>query len=250
MKQNQSEKKIRLGVNIDHSATLRQARKTNYPDPVIAALLAERAGCDAIVAHLREDRRHIQDRDVVLISKVINIDFNLEMSVNKEIVDIAVKLKPDQATLVPEKRQELTTEGGLDLFCDWPRIETAVKRLQDCGVKVSLFLDPQLNQIEKAKKLNPTIIEINTGRFSEAKNKTIFNKELARIKTAVKTAKALYFFVAAGHGLDYDNVKPIAAIKEIEELNIGHSIISRALFIGLPAAVKAMIEAMGKSCKF
>lgn len=233
---------MKLGVNVDHIATLRQARGVVYPDPVVAAMLCEYAGCDSVVMHLREDRRHIQDRDVFLLKEAIKVSFNLEMSVNKEIVDIALKLKPHQATLVPEKRQELTTEGGLDLVKGYKKVSTAADKLLKGGIAVSLFIDPQKRQIELAKKMGVRIIEINTGKFSEAKTPASQNKELKKIKSSAVLAKSAGLFVAAGHGLDYKNVKQIIAIKEIEELNIGHSIISRSVFVGIAAAVEEMIE--------
>lgn len=233
---------MKLGVNVDHIATLRQARGVVYPDPVAVAMLCEYAGCDSVVMHLREDRRHIQDRDVFLLKEAIKVPFNLEMSVNKEIVDIALKLKPHQATLVPEKRQELTTEGGLDLVKGYKKVSVAADKLLKAGIAVSLFIDSQKRQIELAKKMGVRIIEINTGKFSEAKTPAAQNKELKKIKSAAVLAKSADLFVAAGHGLDYKNVKQIIAIKEIEELNIGHSIISRSVFVGIVAAVEEMIE--------
>ncbi|UCD14823.1 MAG: pyridoxine 5'-phosphate synthase [Candidatus Omnitrophota bacterium] len=233
---------MKLGVNVDHVATLRQARGTGYPDPVVGAMLAEYAGCDSIVMHLREDRRHIQDRDIALVKEAVKTPFNLEMSINKEIVDIALNLKPHQVTLVPEKRRELTTEGGLDLVKGYKRIGRAVERLKDKGIGVSLFIDPQERQIEKAKKMGVDIVEINTGKFSQAKSAPVKRKELKKIKGAVKAADKSGLFVAAGHGLDYENVKEIIKIKEIEELNIGHSIICRAVFVGIISAVEEMIN--------
>lgn len=233
---------MKLGVNVDHIATLRQSRKTVYPDPVVAAMLSEYAGCDSIVMHLREDRRHIQERDVVLLMGAIKIPFNLEMSANKKIVDFAVAIKPKQATLVPEKRQELTTEGGLDLTKNYKRVERAVKRLKDEGIEVSLFIDPLKSKIDRAKKMGVDIVEFNTGAYSEAKDIRSKTKELKKIKEAAKIAKGKGFFVAAGHGLDYENVKNIVKIKEIEELNIGHSIICRSVFVGIISAVEEMLD--------
>jgi len=235
---------MKLGVNVDHTATLREARKTRYPDPVVAALLAEYAGCDSIVVHLREDRRHIKERDVILIKKAVKIPLNLEMSVNKGIVAFALEVVPAQATLVPEKRQELTTEGGLDLVKNLKKVEQAVKKLKKAGIKVSLFIDPVKTKIKTAKEIGADIIEINTAAFSEAKTPASSNKEAAKVKEAAKFAKAQGFFVAAGHGLDYENVKQIVKIKEIEELNIGHSIVSRAVCTGLVSAVEEMLSLM------
>jgi pyridoxine 5-phosphate synthase len=233
---------MKLGVNIDHIATLRQARGTQYPDPAVGALLCEYAGANSIFAHLREDRRHIQERDIFLIRNVIRIPFNLEMSVNADIVNIALELDPYQATLVPEKRKELTTEGGIDLIKNYRRVERAVKYLQDKGIVVSLFIDPIKAQIEKAKILAVENVEINTGKYSEAKSLHKQKVELKKIKEVARYAKNLGFFVAAGHGLDYKNVKEIAKIKEIEELNIGHSIVCRSMFVGIAAAVEEMLS--------
>ncbi|MFA6282107.1 MAG: pyridoxine 5'-phosphate synthase [Candidatus Omnitrophota bacterium] len=233
---------MKLGVNIDHIATLRQARGTIYPDPVVGALLCEYAGANSIVAHLREDRRHIRERDILFIRKALKIPFNLEMSINKDIVDFALEIKPYQATLVPEKRQELTTEGGIDLIKNYSKVEAAVKKMQGKGIKVSLFIDPSKIQLEKAKKIGAEHIEFNTGKYSEAKSPASLKKELKKIKEASVLAKKMGFFVAAGHGLDYENVKAIVKIKEIEELNIGHSIICRSVFIGLVAAVEEMLK--------
>lgn len=233
---------MKLGVNVDHIATLREARKISYPDPVQGALLCEKAGCDLIVAHLREDRRHIKERDISLIKKKIKIPFNLEMSINKEVVDFALKLKPYQATLVPERRLELTTEGGIDLIKNYRKIKEVVEKLQSKNIIVSLFIDPIETQIEKARQLKVEHIEINTGRYSETKSKKEKEKELNKIIKATDFAKQLGLYVAAGHGLNYENVKDIAHVKDIQELNIGHSIISRAVFVGLIEAVREMIS--------
>ncbi len=237
---------MKLGVNIDHIATLRKARGTDYPDPVVGALLAERAGCSSIVAHLREDRRHIKERDVIFIKKTIKIPFNMEMSANKDIVDFALKIKPEQSTLVPERRKELTTEGGIDLITkkSYKKIEGVVKKLQSAGIIVSLFIDPDKKQIMNAKKIGADLIELNTGKYSEAKTSVQVKKELSKIQQAAKLAKDCGFFVAAGHGIDYANIKAIVKIKEIEELNIGHSIICRSVFTGLVEAVDEMLELM------
>lgn len=233
---------MKLGVNIDHIATLRQARGTSYPDPVVGALLCESAGANSIVAHLREDRRHIRERDILLIKQAIKIPFNLEMSINKDIVDFALNIKPPRATLVPEKRQELTTEGGIDLIKNYSKVEIAVKKMQQKGTRVSLFIDPVRAQLEKAKKIGADNIEFNTGKYSESKSPKGMAKEIKKIKDAANLAKKMGFFVAAGHGLDYENVKEIVKIKGIEELNIGHSIICRSLFVGMVAAVEEMLE--------
>ncbi len=238
---------MKLGVNIDHIATLREARKTIYPDPVVGALLAEYAGCDSIVAHLREDRRHIKERDIILIRKAIGIPFNLEMSTNKEIVAFACNLKPHKATLVPERRRELTTEGGLDLVTYYSKVKKVVDKLKREGIEVSIFIDPSKSQINRAKRLGINIIELNTGRYSESKSKKERKGRLAKIKEAAKYAKKEGFFVAGGHGLNYENVGEIARIREIEELNIGHAIISRGVFVGLVSAVEEMIEIIRKN---
>lgn len=235
--------RVKLGVNVDHVATLRQARgNTAYPDPVVAALLAEYAGCDSIVAHLREDRRHIRERDIVFIRDAVKIPLNLEMSVSREIVDFACQIIPKQATLVPEKRQELTTEGGIDLAKNTKKVAGAINRLKKSGIKVSLFIDPVKKQIKTAQNLGADLIEFNTGAFSEAKSKAALNREIGKIVRAAKFADSRGFFVAAGHGLNYDNLKEILKISEIGELNIGHSIICRSVFTGVTQAVEEMLS--------
>ncbi len=231
---------MELGVNIDHIATIRQARMTNEPEPIYAALLVQEALADGITVHLREDRRHIQDKDVYQIKEIIKIKLNLEMSLNKEIVEIAKDVKPNQATLVPEKRQEITTEGGLDVLKDLKRTKNVVSELKDKGIFVSLFIDPDNKQIDAAKNVNADAIEIHTGSYANAKTKNEQAKELNRIIDAAKYAKSLGLTVHAGHGLTYENVKPIAAIKEITELNIGHSIIAKSVFVGIKEAVRLM----------
>ena len=230
----------KLGVNIDHVATLRQARRGLKPEPVEAALVCEKAGADSIVAHLREDRRHINDKDISNLKKSVKTKLNLEMSIAPEIVDIACRIRPDQVTLVPERRQELTTEGGLDVAKYLPKIIPVTKKLQDRGIEVSLFIDPNRKQIDAARISGALMIELHTGRFADAKNKTTQDKYLKQIKGAAKYASGLELIVNAGHGLDYSNVSKIAEIKEIEELNIGYSIICRAIFTGLDKAVKQM----------
>ncbi len=237
---------MKLGVNIDHVSTLREARGTFYPDPVAGALSAESAGCDSIVAHLREDRRHIKEKDIIGIKEAIKIPFNLEMSVNKNIVSFAQEICPYQATLVPERRQELTTEGGIDLLKNYKKVNNAIIKLKKSGIKVSLFIDPLIVQIKAAKDLGADIIEINTGRFSELKTARSLEAEIRKIKRAAVFSKKQGFFVAAGHGLDYENVKEVSRIMEIEELNIGHSIISRSVFIGIVPAVIEMFSLIGK----
>jgi len=234
---------MKLGVNVDHVATLRQARdNTAYPDPAVAALLAEYAGADSIVVHLREDRRHIKERDVIFIKGAVKIPLNLEMSISQDIVDFACKVVPEQVTLVPEKRQELTTEGGLDLIKNSKKVAKVISRLMKAGIKVSLFIDPLKKQIKAAKDLGIDIIEINTGAFSSTKTKAVLDREIEKIKQAAKFGKSEGFFVAAGHGLDYENLTKIIKIKEIAELNIGHSIICRSVFIGVTQAVEEMIS--------
>lgn len=232
----------KLGINIDHVATLRQARREEEPDPIVAAQICERAGADSIVAHLREDRRHIHDRDVRQLRKVIKTRFNLEMSISPEIVKIAISLKPDQATLVPERRQEVTTEGGLDVVRNFSKIQKVLHLLSSKRIEVSLFIDPIQEQILKAKEMGATTIELHTGRYSKAVTKPAVDRELKQLITMTEYAKGLGLRVNAGHGLNYRNTKAIAGIEGIEELNIGHAIISRAVFVGLENAVKEMIE--------
>ncbi len=237
----------KLGVNVDHFATLRQARGTSYPDPVQAALMCQEAGADSIVAHLREDRRHIQDRDVFGIKAALGIMFNLEMSIAKPIVDIAVGLKPDQATLVPERRQELTTEGGLNAASGGKRLKSAVSRLVSYGIAVSLFIEPDFEQIKASIDIGVGIIELHTGMYAEAKTKRERVRELRRIVRASEFAVKSGLIVNAGHGLHYENVGDIAAIEEVNELNIGHSIVSYAAFYGIKKAVKDMKKAIRRS---
>ncbi len=236
---------MRLGVNIDHVATLREARGSLDPEPVFAALIAEASGADAIVAHLREDRRHINDQDLFLLKGVLRTRLNLEMSVAPEIVEIACKVKPDQATLVPEKREELTTEGGLDIISHQQKIKKTVRKLNESGIDVSLFIDPSKRQINAAQKTGAKMLELHTGAYANAKNKTEENRYFKELKSAVSFAGKLGFQVFAGHGLNYTNTAKIAVINGIEELNIGHSIISRAVFVGLGNAIREMKELMG-----
>ena len=232
----------KLGVNIDHVATLRQARGGSLADPVYAAFLAEGAGAQSIVAHLREDRRHIQDQDVWLLRKKIKTKLNLEMSIASDILKIACLILPDQATLVPEKRSELTTEGGLNVAANFKTISRAIERLKAADIRVSLFIDPDKNQVVAAKKSGTEIIEFHTGRYALAKNSREKEKFFNQLKYAVEYAVAQGLTVNAGHGLDYTNVKRIAQIQGIDELNIGYSIICRALYVGLFAAVHQMRE--------
>ena len=239
---------MRLYVNIDHVATIREARKTDEPDPVQAAAAAERAGADGITVHLREDRRHIQDADVRALARSIRTVLNLELGAHAEIVGFATRLKPFQATLVPEKRQEITTEGGLALRKGDRRLAGAIARLRDAGIRVSLFIDPSLKTIDTARALGVPAIEIHTGAYANASKGTAGNasnamrreKALHELRKAAAHARSIGLAVHAGHGLTYQNVQPVAAIPEIEELNIGHSIVSNAVFWGLEEAVRRM----------
>ncbi|WP_125779022.1 pyridoxine 5'-phosphate synthase [Pseudoalteromonas rubra] len=237
-------KEILLGVNVDHIATLRQARGTSYPDPAHAAAVAEHAGADGITIHLREDRRHIQDRDVYVMAKTIQTRMNLEIAVTDEMLDIACEVKPEYVCLVPEKREELTTEGGLDVIANKDKITQAVTRLADAGIKVSLFIDADPKQIDAAKDTSAPYIEIHTGAYADAESDADMHAELERIRSGVKYAHGLGIVVNAGHGLHYHNVKPIAEMPEIYELNIGHAIIARAAIDGLEKAVRDMKRLM------
>jgi pyridoxine 5-phosphate synthase len=232
---------IRLGVNVDHVATLRQARRADVPDPVEAALLAEQAGAEGITVHLREDRRHIQEGDVDVLRSTIKTKLNLEMAVTPEMVAHAEMVRPDDACFVPEKRAELTTEGGLDVLDHKPRIAEAVKRLQDRGIHVSLFIDPDPAQIEAAKQVDASAIEIHTGSYCNAIG-AARERELKAVIMGARLARSLGLEVHGGHGLNYENVSPIACIPEIVELNIGHSIIARAVIVGIAQAVREMRE--------
>src|SRR4029079_19138525 len=228
-----------LGVNIDHVATLRQARKTYEPDPVAAATLAELAGADCITIHLREDRRHIQDRDLRLLRETVAIKLNLELSVADEIVGIACQVKPDQATIVPERREEVTTEGGLDVVSHSDATHKAIGRLKTAGISVSLFLDPDARQIEMAKQLGAEAVELHTGQYALARGADQ-QEQLVSLTNAGKLISDLGMTLHAGHGLNYNNVIPVAQIPKMHELNIGHAIISRAVFVGLERAVREM----------
>jgi len=232
---------VKLGVNIDHIATLRQARGEFDPDPVLAARLCEQSGCDSIVAHLREDRRHIQDRDIVLLRKTVKTRFNLEMSLNADIVKVAFVLKPDQATLVPERRQEITTEGGLDVVRHLKRIKKVNHLFLKAGIDVSLFIVPEKKQIDAALSIGVKTIELHTGPYARAFAVRSAAKEFAQLKTMALYAHQRGMKVNAGHGLNYENTFAIARIKGMAELNIGHAIISRAVFVGLKQAVREMI---------
>lgn len=231
-------KHILLGVNIDHIATLRQARGTLFPEPVQAALVAEQAGADSITAHLREDRRHIQDRDIFLLNDMLHTRLNMEMAVTREMVDIAVKVQPSTCCLVPEKREELTTEGGLDVSGNLNHVRWACDTLRAAGVDVSLFIDPEEAQIDAAVKAGAPVVELHTGCYAAAKTRAQQFEQLERIRQAANYAHCAGLQVNAGHGLNYFNVEAICSIPEIIELNIGHSIIAQALFSGLAQAVK------------
>lgn len=231
---------LALGVNIDHVATLRQARGTRYPDPIQAAIEAEQAGADGITLHLREDRRHIQDRDVEMLRDILQTRMNLEMAVTDEMLAFAERIRPQDCCLVPERREELTTEGGLDVLGQESRIQAACQRLGAAGVRVSLFIDAEPAQIEAAARVGAPVIEIHTGHYADAETPAAQQAALAKIIAGVKLATEAGLIVNAGHGLHYHNTTAIAAIPEIQELNIGHAIIARALFSGLQGAVREM----------
>lgn len=237
---------VKLGVNIDHVATLREARKIDYPDPVQAAVLAELGGADSIVVHLREDRRHIKDRDLKLLRETLKIRLNLEMAATQEMVNVALEVKPDQVTIVPEKREELTTEGGLDVMSLRDHVGRAVGLLKDGGIEVSLFINPDMDQVSVANKIGAQAIEIHTGIFCETKKPKSIEQEKEKIINASKLARKLGLKVAAGHGLHYHNIFPLLDIKEIEEYNIGHSIVAHSVFVGLERAVREMKNIISK----
>lgn len=237
-------KNILLGVNIDHVATLRQARGTRYPEPIQAALVAEQAGADGITAHLREDRRHIQDRDIFLLKDMLQTRLNFEMAVTDAMLDLAIRIKPHACCLVPEKREELTTEGGLDVAGNLSYLQASCARLSAAGIEVSLFIDPDLRQIDAAVKAGAPVVELHTGCYADAANPAQMAKELARIQHAAHFANSAGLQVNAGHGLNYYNVEAICHIPEIVELNIGHAIIAQALFSGLAGAVSDLKRIM------
>lgn len=234
----------RLGVNVDHVATVRQARRTAYPDPVEAAMIAERAGADQITVHLREDRRHIQERDVDVLRKVVKTELNLEMAASQEMVSLALKFSPDTVTLVPERREELTTEGGLDVVANREALQRAIRLLGDGNIRVAVFIDPDLDQVRATHKLDAHAVELHTGRYAEARSYKERSEELGRIRDAAKAAAKLGLGVAAGHGLHYQNTIPVSRIGEIQELNIGHSIVARAMTDGMDLAVRDMLALM------
>jgi pyridoxine 5-phosphate synthase len=233
---------IRLGVNIDHVATVRQARRAQEPDPVAAAVLALLGGADGITIHLREDRRHIQDRDLRLLREVVTGRLNLELAAVDEIVDLACTVRPDEATLVPERRQELTTEGGLDVVAHQKEVSRAVGRLAGAGIEVSVFVDPDPRQIETARLLGARAVEIQTARYSESRGDS--SRELNALREAAAFAREQGLHVHLGHGLNYVNVRPVARLGGVEELNIGHSIVARAVLVGMERAVREMKEAI------
>ncbi len=231
----------RLGVNVDHVATVRQARRVAEPDPVTAAALAELAGAEGITVHLREDRRHIQDRDVEILRQTVKTRLNLEMAATDEMVAIALRLRPDCVTLVPERREELTTEGGLDVCLQRNHLQRQVGLLRDAGLSVSLFIDPELEQVKGAHRVGADTIEIHTGAYCEAKDLKRVAAELSRIETAIRAGHKLGLGVNAGHGLDYRNLPAVVALGGVEEFNIGHSIIARAVLVGMESAVREMV---------
>ena len=234
-----------LGVNIDHVATIRQARRTFEPDPVWAAALAELGGADGITLHLREDRRHIQDRDLRILRQTVTAKLNLELACNEEILGIACQVRPDQATLVSERREEITTEGGLDVLGQRARLAAAVLQLQQAGISVSLFVDPDERQVEAAAELAVEAVELHTGRYADARPGAARQKELDVLRSVSARVRQLGMTLHAGHGLTYHNVRPVAAIEGMHELNIGHSIVARAIMVGLQRAVREMKRLVG-----
>jgi pyridoxine 5-phosphate synthase len=238
----QEESLPRLSVNIDHIATIRQARKGTEPDPVSAAVLAELAGAEGVIAHLREDRRHVQDRDLRLLRQIVQTKLNMEMAATGEMQRIALEVRPDITTLVPEKREELTTEGGLEVASRVPVIKEYIAQIQQAGIEVSLFVDPDEKQVAAAKKTGTNWVELHTGGYANARTEKDRDREFEKIAEAAKLAASLGLRVGAGHGLNYVNVRKIARIPEVEELNIGHSIVSRAALVGMEKAVREMIE--------
>jgi len=234
----------RLGVNIDHVASVRQARRAPEPDPVHAAVLAELGGADGITVHLRADRRHVQDRDVEILRQVVKTRLNLEMAATQEVVRIALTVKPDQATLVPERREEVTTEGGLDVVLNSAQLRPVVRTLQEGGIQVSLFVDPDLEQVKETHKIDAQAVEINTASYAGARDERSRETALRKVVDAARLGRKLGLHVHAGHGLTYQNVRAVAALPEIAELNIGHSIVARAVLVGMERAVREMVEAM------
>jgi pyridoxine 5-phosphate synthase len=234
----------RLGVNIDHVATVRQARRVPDPDPVPAAILAELGGADGITVHLRSDRRHIQDRDVEILRQVVKTRLNLEMAATQEMLKIALTVKPHQVTLVPERREEITTEGGLDVVLNSVQLKPAVKMLEEGGIHVSLFVDPDLEQVKESHRIDAHAIELNTAAYADAREEQGREAALRKVVDAARLGRKLGLAVHAGHGLTYENVRAVAALPEISELNIGHNIVARAVLVGMERAVREMREAM------
>jgi pyridoxine 5-phosphate synthase len=237
---------ILLGVNIDHVATLRQARGTDYPSPLGAALAAEEAGADYITLHLREDRRHIQDKDVLAIRRALRTRMNLESAVTAEMLAFARRVRPEDVCLVPERRAELTTEGGLDVARNLKRIEKACRELREAGIRVSLFIDPNARQVDAAAKAGAPVVELHTGSYAEASDAKAQRRELDKLRAAAERAAGKGLHVNAGHGLNYDNVGPVAAMAHLRELNIGHAIVARSVFVGIAQAVREMKALMGR----
>jgi len=242
-----SVKRTRLGVNIDHIATIRQARRAKEPDPVHAAILAEQGGADGITVHLRSDRRHIQDRDVEILRQVVKTRLNVELAATQEMVRIALTVKPDQVTLVPERREEITTEGGLDAILNSAQLKPIVKMLQEGGIQVSLFIDADLEQVREAQKLGAEAIEINTAAYADAANERARTGALRAVNEAARLGRKLSLLVHAGHGLNFVNVGAVAAVEDMSELNIGHSIVARASLVGMERAVREMRAAMERA---
>lgn len=233
---------MRLAINIDHIATVRNARGGSVPDPVEYARIAERAGADGIVCHLREDRRHIRDGDVRMLRKIITTKLDLEMAATPEIISVALSVKPDLVTLVPEKREELTTEGGLDVYRLQKTLKRVIRQFHDNDIPVSLFVDPDTKQINTSKDIEADFIELHTGDYANARSKVAFDKHTRKIKEMASLGRKLGMCVNAGHGLDYENIKPIACIREIEEVSIGHAVIVRALYVGFERAIREMLK--------
>ncbi len=238
-----------LGVNIDHVATVRQARRAAEPDPVWAAVMAELAGAECITLHLREDRRHIQDRDLHALKLTTTVKLNLELACADDVLGLAVEVRPDQATLVPERREEVTTEGGLDVVGQWTRVAAAVKRLRDAGIEVSLFLDPDERQIAAAVDVGAQAVELHTGQYALARSAQERQRQLELLRVAGQAVRLRGLTLHAGHGLNYRNVQPVAALPEMCELNIGHSIVSRAIFVGFTEAVREMKRLIDEAMK-
>ncbi len=246
MTESRLRKPCELGVNVDHVATIREARQTTEPDPVPAALAAERGGADQVVIHLREDRRHIQERDLALLRQMVQTGLNLELSTDQDVVDVALEQSPDRVTIVPERREEVTTEGGLDVIDREDRLASVTDEFQSENVDVNLFVDPDREQLEACRRVGADGIELHTGPYANSETKSERERQLTLLSDSAETSNNLNLFVAAGHGLDYQNVKHVAAIPEIEELNIGHSIISRSVFVGIRQAVEDMVESINR----